>query len=339
MGNVATVQLTWRNGLDEDETSEVIGLLDAAERTDGVAPAGEQVLLRLRAHRDAAEQIEPVQADVRSEHFVARAPDGGLVGYAHLDTEHESAGELVAELAVHPDHRRGGVGAELVSALLERSELPAEPTGEDTGRLRIWSHGEHPGALRLAERFGLLRSRELLRMGRGVSGSSTNPAFSAVDSAEQENALPEIELPAGVSLRSFRVGKDEPAVVEVNHRAFSWHPEQGGMTESDLTAKEREDWFDADGFLLAEDEQGALLGFHWTKVHPDRTGEVYVIGVDPLRQGGGLGRALTVAGLRYLRDIGCPRVMLYVEGDNGAAVRVYERLGFQRWDTDVQFGR
>jgi mycothiol synthase len=339
MGNVSAVQLTWRNGLDEDETAEVVGLLGEAERADGVAPAGEQVLLRLKAHRQLAEQIEPVQADVRSEHFVARGSDGGLVGYAHLDTEHEASGLLTAELAVHPQHRRRGVGAEIVAALLERAELPTEPTGEDTGRLRIWSHGEHPGALRLAAKFGLDRTRELWRMGRGLPGSAQNPEFSGVEPGEQENALPEVELPKGVSIRALRVGEDEPAVVEVNHRAFSWHPEQGGMDQDELRAKQREDWFDPAGFLLAVDEREEVLGFHWTKVHPDRTGEVYVIGVDPLRQGGGLGRALTVAGLQHLREVGCPRVMLYVEGDNAAAVRVYERLGFRRWDTDVQFGR
>jgi mycothiol synthase len=74
-------------------------------------------------------------------------------------------------------------------------------------------------------------------------------------------------------------------------------------------------------------------------VHSDGTGEVYVIGVDPDAQGGGLGRLLTAAGLRYLRDTGCPRVMLYVEADNAAAIKVYQRLGFAKWDVDVQFGR
>lgn len=343
VGNVGVVQLTWRNGLDADEATEVMRLLADAEHTDGVAPVGEQVILRLKAHRDVVEQIEPVQADVRgSEHFVVRGSDGEIAGYAHLDTENDAdAGQLVAELAVDPNHRRGGAGTRLVEALLERAELPTEPEGssEDTGRLRIWSHGEHPGALRLAERFGLVRARELWRMGRDVAGSAQNPAFSSVSAQEMENGLPEIELPAGMSIRAFRVGADESAVVEVNHRAFAWHPEQGEMTKSELREKQGEDWFDASGFLLAVDEQDHLLGFHWTKVHPDRTGEVYVVGVDPDTQGSGLGQALTVAGLRYLRDIGCPQVMLYVEADNAAAIKIYRRLGFQRWDTDVQFGR
>ncbi|QUH05424.1 mycothiol synthase [Saccharopolyspora erythraea] len=320
------MQLTWRNGLDEAEAAEVMALLQETEQADGVAPVGEHVILRLKAHLDVVHQIEPVQADVPgSEHFIVRDSGGELAGYAHVDTaEEKTAGQLVAELAVHPRHRRRGAGARLVEALLDRADLPVEPSPDDTdtARLRIWSHGEHPGALRLAERYGLVRARELWRMGRSLDAE-----------------LAEAELPPDVTIRAFRTGVDEPAVVRVNHRAFSWHPEQGAMTEDDLRVKEREDWFDPAGFLLAVDSRDTLLGFHWTKIHPDGTGEVYVVGVDPDTQGNGLGRSLTVAGLRHLQAKGCGQVMLYVEADNTAAVKVYQRLEFERWDTDVQFGR
>lgn len=63
-----------------------------------------------------------------------------------------------------------------------------------------------------------------------------------------------------------------------------------------------------------------------------------MVGVDPATQGSGLGKALTLAGLRYLRSRGLPRVILYVEGDNAAALAVYNKLGFQRFETDVQYG-
>ncbi len=42
-----------------------------------------------------------------------------------------------------------------------------------------------------------------------------------------------------------------------------------------------EPWFDPAGLLLAEDADGTLLGFHWTKRHDERLGEVYVVGISP----------------------------------------------------------
>ena len=102
--------------------------------------------------------------------------------------------------------------------------------------------------------------------------------------------------------------------------------------------REREPWFDPDGFFLAE-RDGKLAGFHWTKIHgsPPEIGEVYVVGVDPAGQGGGLGRALTMTGLHYLRSRGLPEVMLYVDEDNPPAIRLYESLGFSHQGTDVMF--
>ena len=189
------MQLTWRNGLDDGETAEVMGLLEETEKADGVAPVGEHVILRLKAHRDVVHQIEPVQADVRSEHFIVRDSGGVLTGYAHLDTEHEAgSGQLVAELAVHPEHRGLGAGTRLVEALLERADLGAEPDA-DTGRLRIWSHGEHPGALRLSERYGFHRPRELWRMGRELA----------------EPELPEAQPPEG---QAFVEHTEDEALVD-----------------------------------------------------------------------------------------------------------------------------
>ena len=164
-------------------------------------------------------------------------------------------------------------------------------------------------------------------------------------------------------MRTFAVGQDEDAWVSLNHRAFARHPEQGAWTRADLDMREREPWFDPDGFFLAE-RDGQLAGFHWTKIHggnaepgqPDaRTaeaaglagtrhgheaiGEVYVVGVDPAERGTGLGRALTLIGLRYLRGRGLSQVMLYVDETNTAAIGLYESLGFTHWDTDVMFSR
>jgi mycothiol synthase len=148
-------------------------------------------------------------------------------------------------------------------------------------------------------------------------------------------------FPDGVTVRTFVPGEDETAWLAVNQRAFAHHPEQGSWTIKDLRLREEEPWFDPAGFFLAE-RDGRIIGFHWTKVHqPDDgtspIGEVYVVGVDPGQQGGGLGRALTQTGLAYLRGLGLAEVLLYVDEDNTAAVSMYTKLGFGRWSTDVMY--
>jgi mycothiol synthase len=267
-----------------------------------------------------SEDLSENDAEQAREVFRAALPKGGphllavrdrVVGYAHLDTTGDSFGNEVAELVVHPDFRNQGIGGEMLQALTDR----ARP-------LRVWSHLDDPAAARLAEKYGFRRVRELHRMGMDFGPE-----------------LPELTFSNGVRLRTFVPGQDEEAMVAVNARAFSWHPEQGQLTVQDVLDTEKEAWFDPDGFFLAVDVDDKILGFHWTKVHPDSTGEVYVVGVDPDAQGGGLGKALTLAGLRHLKSLGLPRVILYVESDNAPAIAVYGKLGFTLLDVGVQYER
>jgi mycothiol synthase len=329
---------TWVPNTAEDAgalAGEVEALAAAATAADGTAPLSEQVLRSLR--RPHAAGVDG------AEHLVARTRDGALVGYAQLDataTTPDGAPDPVAELVVHPAHRRVGVGAALLAALLDRAgDDPAttRPPRVASGAvalprirsLRVWAHGAHPAAAALAARFGLVAERELWRMRRSLVEPLDPP-----------------HLPDGVTLRPFRVGADEAELLRVNNAAFSWHPEQGGWTAADVAVREAEPWFDAAGLLLAVDpaDPARVLGFHWTKVHPSGPdgggpiGEVYVLAVDPAARGRGLGPALTLAGLAHLRGLGgLDAVLLYVEADNAAAVRVYRGLGFTLWGRDVSY--
>jgi mycothiol synthase len=92
-----------------------------------------------------------------------------------------------------------------------------------------------------------------------------------------------------------------------------------------------------------DDEQhsdGQLAAFCWTKVHDEMTppvGEIYVIGVDPDLHGRGLGRELTLAGLDWISDHGITEAMLFVDGGNVTALRLYGRLGFETRRTRYAF--
>ena len=298
-----------RGRLTETEVDEVRKLVDEVTRADGVGPLSEHVMLHL-----------PRGGDERVCNLLVR--DGTqLVGYAHLDVTDEVEGSS-AELAVLPSARGQGIAHGLVSALLE--ETP-------DGRLRLWAHGRHPGAEALARSMGFRQSRVLWQMRRPLA-----------------EPLPEPVIPDGVAIRTFEVGQDEQRWTEVNNRAFAEHPDQGGWAPDEVLLREQEPWFDPKGFFLAERE-GRLVGFHWTKVHGghhgadghdhDPIGEVYIVGVDPSEQGRGLGPALTLIGLHHLRDQGLSSVLLYVDEENTNAIRVYERLGFERWATDVSWSR
>ena len=106
-----------------------------------------------------------------------------------------------------------------------------------------------------------------------------------------------------------------------------------------LTSRMAQPWFDPDGFLLHEID-GRVAGFCWTKIHRDTQpamGEIYVIATHPDFHGRGLGRGLTVSGLRSIADRGITTAMLYVDSANRPAVKMYESLGFHLHRTDRAF--
>ena len=276
----------WRTVLSPIERDGVRCLIDAATVVDGVAPVGEQVL----------RQLDSPDAD----HLLATRPDGSVVGYLNLAPD---AG--VAELVVHPDARRAGVGSALVREAVDRRG-PA---------VRFWAHGTLPAARAFAQASRMEPVRQLIQMRRHLRD------------------IPEYVVPLGVSTRTYSGPADDAELLRVNNAAFSWHPEQGGWSAADVEARVGQPWFDPDGIFLAfDDHSREMLGFHWTKVHGEGTGEVYVLGVDPSAQGRGLGRFLTLLGLerlsRQLGDHQDPSVILYVESDNTAALKTYEGLGF-----------
>ncbi|WP_309049563.1 mycothiol synthase [Streptomyces sp.] len=284
--------------LSPEQVQDVLDLLEAADRADGVHAVSEQGRLYLRNGR---------REGVR--HFLLTVGPA-LYGYAQLE-ETDPVEAPAAELLVHPAHRGRGHGRALGTALLAASGK----------RLRVWAHGGRSAARHLAQVLGLTLFRELRQLRRPLSPLD----------------LPEPVLPEGVTVRTFVPGQDDAAWLAVNAAAFAHHPEQGSLTQRDLDDRMAEPWFDPKGFFLAE-RDGRIVGFHWTKTHAEeQLGEVYVVGILPEAQGGGLGKALTAIGLRHLAAQTLPTAMLYVDADNTAAVRVYEGMGFTTHEVDLMY--
>jgi mycothiol synthase len=284
----------WRSALSDDEQRKIQELIAAAKQADGVAPVGDQVLREL--------------AHDRTKHLLAVDGDD-ISGYLNL-----TEAPAMAELVVHPNARRRGIGSALA-----RSGLSEGGDG-----VRVWAHGNLEPARATAAALGLVVVRELLQMRRPLT------------------ALPALTVPDDVRIRTYFGPADDAELLRVNNAAFAWHPEQSGWTEADIAERREEPWFDPAGLFMAVDEHSdKLLGFHWTKVHGKELGEVYIVGVDPAAQGRGVGATLTLVGLHHLAErllkSEQSTVMLYVEADNSAAVKTYQRLGFDVFSVDAAY--
>jgi mycothiol synthase len=170
--------------LPADVIDQVAALIERVTDHDGMRPLSEHVWLHLKEGGDPLGQ-----------HLVARQSSGTVVGYAHLDVTDLVDGPS-AELAVHPQQRRHGLGRRLVEELIRLSP---------DGRLRLWAHGEQAGAAELATGMGFTYARVLWQLRRSLYAP-----------------LPRADVPEGIDVRPFRVGQDEAAWLDLNARAFVW---------------------------------------------------------------------------------------------------------------------
>lgn len=284
------------------DIAAVSELLEVAAEVDGHPPLDEHQWLDL---------VNGGRHDFAG--LVAWEPGHGHpVGYAQVTREVSAAhpATWALEYVVDPHHRRPDLG--IARSLLDAAlGLVAEAGG---GHVHMWVPKPTDVSDHLAAGVGLHRGRELCQLRRPLPAGEASAA----------------------AVRPFIPGQDEGAWLEVNNRAFHWHPEQGGWDLETLLDRQEQPWFDPAGFLLHE-RDGKLAAFCWTKVHTDHDpplGEIYVVAVDPGYRGLGLGRAMVLAGLDHLARRGLVTGMLYVDSDNAGARRLYEELGFTVDHTD-----
>jgi len=128
--------ITCYSHLKPDQESKVIALIASATDVDGIPPVAEHVLLHLRHGGD------------KEDFHLLAEENGEVLGYAHLDLTDEVEGPS-AELVVSPAHRIKGIDDQLIASVKSYARE----------KLRLWSHGDLPGAKNLVEKNGLKHSR------------------------------------------------------------------------------------------------------------------------------------------------------------------------------------
>jgi mycothiol synthase len=296
--------------LSDTQQSLVLDLINRTTNRDGAPPIAEHILLHLRYGGDKADSHLLVEKDNQ------------VIGYAHLDQTDLVAGPSV-ELVVDPSYRGAGVGKALLSEAINIC-------GKS---LRLWVHGEQEVAHNLAASFNFEKIRTVLQMSKSLTDIQQLPVI------DKE-----------IIIRSFLPGIDSDAWLELNNKVFKDHPEQGGWQLSDLNHRLSEEWFDEKGFFIVEKNK-QVIASTWTKVHGEHShdhdgeashahpaiGEIYITAVDPDYTGHGIGKALTITALNYLRYQGLKYAMLYVDFDNKAALNLYDSLGFELSSKDILY--
>ena len=297
--------------LSTSQQSAVLELIKQTTSVDGTPPIAEHILLHLRHGGD------------KSDSHLVIEKDKQVIGYAHIDQTDLVAGPSV-ELVVAPDHRASDVGEQLLSEAIKICG----------NKIRLWVHGQQSATHALATSHNFEKIRTVLQMSRSLT---------------EIQQLPVID--PKVTIRSFLPAIDNQPWLELNNQVFKDHPEQGGWRLSDLNHRVNEEWFDEKGFFIAESDN-QMIGFTWTKIHGAHShdhggnesthahpaiGEIYITAISPSFAGGGIGKALTITALNYLKYQGLNQVILYVDENNKAAVTLYQSLSFKEFGKDLLF--
>lgn len=150
-----------------------------------------------------------------------------------------------------------------------------------------------------------------------------------------DDAIPEITLSEGYTVRPLRGTAEVPAYVALHRLAF----DSNSMTAEWRDRTLRSPWYDPCFDIVAEEPDGSLAGFCVTWFDPiRRIGQIEPLGVHPERQQRGIGRALLLEMLKRLQLAGATQAWVETESTRSAAIAVYESAGFRKARTIVRRG-
>jgi len=238
--------------------------------------------------------------------FVAESPEGRLVGYALVSPE-IPIGRAVGSGGVLEEHRSSGAGRSLLGRISEH----VENLGVAVFHIQASLDSQHAGHMLASEGFVHVKDYWQMRWENGT--------------------LPAISLPDGYGLRTFELDQDEAELTSIQNAAFGEHWGFNPNTVEEIAARVRMNSTAPDGIIFISNGE-SLAGFNWTLRNENENGSVGFVamtGVHPNYRGKGLGTAVVVTGMEYLREQGVDGIELEVDSTNTPAVELYRKLGFK----------
>lgn len=303
----------------DDDLPALVRLINEADRVDGAGFATTEAALE---HRLVMPNCAPRDAVYLAEQ------DGTLIGWAMTWVRHEeSLDRITASGIVHPGYRRRGIGTALMRRVQEAGQ---GLRGVKPAFLEMFVRERVNGAAELALSLDMQPVRYFFYM-----------------ECHDLQHLPAPLLPAGLRLRSYVPDQDGEPFVAAYNDGFSDHWGYAQHTLDDERHRVSAPGFRAEDNLVATDADGRIAGLCIVLVplmdedalrrNPPLIDDLAVTHAQRRR---GLGRALLLASMRRIRDLGFPAAALAVDADNpNKALCLYKSVGFQVVSRDTAFRR
>jgi len=298
-----------------DDAERVASLWnDRSEVTRGERPSTPERVLKTWDHP---------KFDLSTDSLLVFAPDGVLIGYAHVRDVKEPPVDVFAGYSVHPDQDKADWLWDCLFTWMDaeaRRVISKAPADARIVLVAGTSDEDKKEQVEL-ERHGFEYSRTFHRMTIGF----------------EEPVAPAV-LPEGIVIRTFHPGADDIELVTAYLEAFADH--YGILRQPFET--ELEEWrqlmqeedFDASLWFLAIDVvDGAVVGLCICKAvaprDPER-GRISDLGVRPAWRRRGIGRALLLHAFAELAGRGIHGAVLTLDTENRTgATALYEHAGMR----------
>ncbi len=265
---------------------------------------------------DTSEQAFRAQLDQpgitpAKNRWVVDAPDGSQSLIASGVVSVAPGSHLAeANILVHPDWRRHGIGSALLSKIIDQSHQL------DAGALQIYANIGHPEGPGFLQKNGFVSQGAYteLRLTEGVR-------------------LPPVIWPFGYTMRPYAEVQDLSILTQAMNLCYIplWGHHE--VSENEIAS-----WlpnFNQHGLFLVFSEKGRVIGISRVEPSPERTrkngvptGYIDAPGIVPQHRRLDLYRALVLTGIRWLHDQGQTLVEMESWGDKLEVLKMYRELGF-----------
>lgn len=255
-----------------------------------------------------------------------------VIGFGQLKiptSNHSEENTVYLRFRVHPSVRNAALETQIITWGLQRMQEVGQERQTRT-KLCISVRESENDRIALLQQHGFVAERVFYRMERSLL-----------------QPIPAPQFPSGFSLRHIEGDHEAEAWVEMFNQTFIDHWDFHPMTVELWHYYGTEPNYQLENDLVAVSENGTLAAFCYCEIDQeqhDRDGQnkgwINLLGTRRGFRGRGLGRAMLLAGLHRLRQLGVETVLLGVDSQNpSGALKLYQSVGFTQKNMSTRFAK